>query len=478
MARLLLVAVWLLVVWGALAFGAVYAWAWRPLITGCAVVGVASWMVARRYGARAHDGAVLAALCAIGALGALQLVPLPRDTRLLVSPASEAMLLELDLEYAVAAQVSQAVPARPLSLNPAGTARALVLLVGLSLLLAGLTRLLNVTGARRLVNAIVAFGAVLALVGIIQYAVLGDHAWGGMRIYGFWAPMNRLTTPFGPFVNRNHFAGWMLMGLPLAMGLGLGWAERAQRDGSRGWRDGLLWLSSRDGGKLQLAALAAMVMGVSLLMTRSRSGIAGFVLSTLIAGVVVGKRFDAGRFKWLATGALTLMLIGAFTWAGPGVADRFASGSLELRRLIWRDSVAVVRDFPLTGTGLNSFRVAMTHYQTTLLDTPFQEAHNDYLQILVEGGLLIAVPVGVALLLLVRSIRQRFRLQQDEGMSYWLRFGATTGLVAIGVQSLVEFSLQMPGNAAMCVVLMAVAMHEAPARSTRRGVVLQRGDKG
>ena len=202
------------------------------------------------------------------------------------------MLLDLDLEYPslrswqrrrrrVAGQVSAAIPARPLSLNPAATARALVLLVGLTLLLAGLTRLLNVTGARRLVTGIVAFGAVLALVGIIQYAVLGDHAWGGMRIYGFWAPMNRLTTPFGPFVNKNHFAGWMLMGLPLAMGLALGWAERAQRNGSRGWRDGLLWLSSRDGGKLQLAALAVMVMGVSLLMTRSRSGIAGFVLSTI-----------------------------------------------------------------------------------------------------------------------------------------------------------------------------------------------------
>ena len=56
-------------------------------------------------------------------------------------------------------------------------------------------------------------------------------------------------------------------------------------------------------------------------------------------------------------------------------------------------------------------------------------------------------------------------------MAYWLRVGATTGLVAIGLQSLVEFSLQMPGNAVFCVVLMAIALHEPPARVAhgRRG---------
>jgi O-antigen ligase len=288
-----------------------------------------------------------------------------------------------------------------------------------------------------------------------------------MRIYGFWAPINRMTTPFGPFVNKNHFAGWMLMGLPLAMGLALGWAERAQRSGGHGWRDGVLWLSSRDGGKLQLVVLAIMVMGVSLLMTRSRSGIAGFVASAIIAGIIVGKRFSSGRLRWLAIGALALMLVGAFTWAGPGVADRFASQSLELRKRIWSDSAAVIRDFPLTGTGLNSFRVAMFRYQTTRHDTPFQEAHNDYLQVVVEGGLLIAVPAALALWLLVRAVRRRFKTHQDDGMSYWLRAGAATGLVAIGLQSLVEFSLQMPGNAVFCVVLMAIALHEPPTRQRR-----------
>ncbi len=58
-----------------------------------------------------------------------------------------------------------------------------------------------------------------------------------MRIYGFWQPRNLLTTPFGPFVNKNHFAGWMLMAMPLAAGYVAGLAERgharrARHDGA------------------------------------------------------------------------------------------------------------------------------------------------------------------------------------------------------------------------------------------------------
>ena len=78
------------------------------------------------------------------------------------------------------------------------------------------------------------------------------------------------------------------------------------------------------------------------------------------------------------------------------------------------------------------------------------------------------LPAAVALVLLAGAIRHRFRLQQDDAMTYWLRVGATIGLVAIGLQSMVEFSLQMPGNAVLCVALMAVAIHQTPSRYTGR----------
>jgi hypothetical protein len=470
--RLLLAATVSLVAWGALAFGAVYPWAWKPLIGGCAAVGVASIMAARSRGGRADDHWLLVALLVAATAAVVQIVPLPRDVRLAVSPASEPFLVQSDLEYAVAvatqdsAEATDAVPARALSIHPPATVRGIVLLIGLVVWLAGLTRLLAVTGSRRLATPVVAFGVLLALIAIIQYAVLGDHAYLGMKIYGFWAPRNKLTTPFGPFVNKNHFAGWMLMGLPLAIGLGLGWFERGMGGAQHGWRALLRWASSPEGGKAQIALLAATLMGVALLMARSRSGIIGFVVALLLTTGVVSRRFGGARTRLTAFGVLAVVLIAAFGAAQVNLADRFTTGgaSIELRRHIWRDAASVIRDFPVAGTGLNTFSAAMTRYQTPPRDAHFQEAHNDYLQVAVEGGLLLAVPSAAALVLLVLAIRRRFASGHDDGMSYWLRVGATTGLVAIALQSLVEFSLQMPGNAVMAATLMAIALHEAPRR--------------
>ena len=480
MSRALLAATWLLVVWGALAFGAVYPWAWRPLIAGAAVVGGAALIVARRRGAGADDRALLAALAAVSIAVCLQLIPLPRAVRAAVSPATEALLLEQDLEYALAVQgagtFQDAVaapldaPARPLTIDAAATRRGLVMLVALVALLAGLTRLLNVTGARRLVTALVVFGAVLALFAIVQRAVLGDHAYRGMKIYGFWQPRHLLSTPFGPFVNKNHFAGWMLMGVPLSMGLALGWGQRAAAHGGRGWRNSLLRLSSGEAGRVQLSALALLVMAVSLLMTRSRSGLAGLAVATAVGAAVVSRRWGNRRAGlWLA-GGLVLLFVLAFAWAGTGVVTRIADsgGSLELRRNIWSDSLATLRAFPITGTGLDTFGKAMLSYQSSTRQLHFQEAHNDYLQIAVEGGLLLGVPAAIAMIALVAAIRRRFGAGEDDGMTWWLRVGAATGLLAIALQSAVEFSLQLPGNAVMFVVLAAIALHRAPKRPSRR----------
>ena len=220
-------------IFGGVASGVVYPWAWRPLVAGAALIGIAAlWQCAKR-GSSAGDRALLACLTLLAAGAALQLIPLPPAFVEAVSPNTSRLLAEHSLAFAVA-EIRKPFP---LSIAPVATARALLMLVALALLLSGLTRLLHLTGARALCTWLVGLGVALAVVGIVQKALLGDHAFGGMKIYGFWAPQNKLTTPFGPFVNRNHFAGWMLMGLPLALGVGLGWAERAMRHRHAGWRD-------------------------------------------------------------------------------------------------------------------------------------------------------------------------------------------------------------------------------------------------
>jgi len=469
-ARSLFLATVVMVAWGVLAFGSPYAWAYVPLATGCAALGLVLFWRARHVSVpKMGDGPVLAALALVGAGAALQLVPLPPGLREAISPASTSLLQAVDLPFAVATLAPGGSPApwHPLTVSTAATLKSLALLGAFAVLLAGLTSFFSREGLAPLAPPLLGVGLLLAFVGIVQKAVLGDHAWGGMRIYGFWEPQYKLTTPFGPFVNKNHFAGWMLMVIPLGLGYFLGLAEVGMRGVRRGWRDRLLWLSSHQGGHLQLVFFATTMMAVSLLMTSSRSGIACLLVAMALAAIVAVRRQRSWRGRLVIVAALALLAAVPLAWSRVDVVGRIATvrlndSSIELRRAVWHDTLAIVADFPLTGTGLNTFGIATAKYQTRLSDLRFREAHNDYLQLAAEGGLLLGVPALAAIFLFSRAVRTRFRQSSDDRLSYWLRFGATTGLVAIALQSAVEFSLQMPGNAVMFVVLCATALHRAP----------------
>ena len=461
-----------LVAWGALAFGSVYPWAYMPLLAASALTGGVALLVHRSRRLPDPTRVALIALVAVLAAGVVQLIPLPAAVIEAGSPKTDAFLASNDLGYAFGSTpdpsdddgANASRGWHSLSLDPRQTMVGLGLLAAFTLLLAGLTTALSRAGSRRLTASIVVFGVVLALIGIIQKAVLGDHAWGGMKIYGFWQPYYLLSTPFGPYVNKNHFAGWMLMGLPLGLGLALGIAEHGLRSRGDDWRSMLLWLSSPKGGRLQLTLLATLLMGASLLMTKSRSGLGGLIVVVLVMSIAAGRRFKSAKAGMVAFGSLAAVFALVFALAGDDLAARISgqSDAVELRKNIWSDSATIIKDFPLVGTGLNTFATAMTAYQTTQKDQYFQEAHNDYIQIIVEGGILLALPAFTALLLLVRAVHRRFTARQDDTMTHWIRVGATTGLIAIALQSLVEFSLQMPGNAVFAVVLLSLSLHETP----------------
>jgi hypothetical protein len=258
------------VAWGALAFGAVYPWAFTPLLIAAAATGaLGAFMYRRRAVSRQTRLAFLALVCVLAA-GLIQVIPLPPAALSVLSPSADAFLRNYDLAYSLGAIDIGRQPWHPLSLAPRASLVGLGFLAAFTLFLAGLTRALSSSRARALAALIVAFGVVLAIVGIVQKVTLGDHAWGGMKIYGFWAPANRLSTPFGPFINKNHFAGWMLMALPLALGVAMGRAEHAVKHVRGGFRSLLLWFSSPQGGWFQMSLLAALTMAASLLMTRSR----------------------------------------------------------------------------------------------------------------------------------------------------------------------------------------------------------------
>ena len=130
-------------------------------------------------------------------------------------------------------------------------------------------------------------------------------------------------------------------------------------------------------------------------------------------------------------------------------------------------AIAIAARYPLVGTGLNTYGVATLFYQRYDLEQHYAQAHNDYLQLLAEGGLLVLIPSLVVVSLVIGGIRRRLTTDADQPLTWWIRIGAIAGLAGIATQSVVEFSLQMPGNTALFVLLLALAMHR-PRSASRR----------
>ncbi|MGH9159267.1 MAG: O-antigen ligase family protein [Vicinamibacteraceae bacterium] len=456
-----LVALVLTLAWGALAFGAVYPWAYRPLVLATAVCGLWGLLQAAapvRWSLVGGLGCVLLALL-------VQLAPLRWQVLETLSPAGHAVLMQYDLAYRLGVS-SGAEVYHALSIHPDQTEKALSFLLGLGLLVLGASGALTRSTLRRLVLSIAMLGATLAIIGIVQKATHTGE------IYGFWMPLEG-KNPFGPFVNRNHFAGWMLMALPLAMGHLLGLLSRTLPRETLTPRERFLWLSTADGTRVVLVSFAVVAMGLSLVLTLSRSGVAAFACAVLVTIVMIARRQPARARRSIRLAYMAGLIATIVSWAGiDGIAARFAqadTASISGRLAIWGDTLTIVRDFPWTGTGVGTFAAANMFYQRALSENNVSAAHNDWLQLAAEGGVLVALPILALVVILVREMRFRFAehaRRGDLGVTYWTRVGAVTGLLAIGVQEVVEFSLHMPGNATLFAVVCAIAV--APVGTRRR----------
>jgi O-antigen ligase len=464
------VLVLLLIAWGAFAFGAVYDWAYTPLFWAAAAVGLLGIFApgARVRRPIAWPIVVVAALIALIGFG--QLIPLAPATIATLSPATDGFLRTYDLGYQLAATTGAAGYRHALSIDPAGTRLSLAALGALTLLLVGAARGLGQRSLRALASGLVFVGFAVALVGIIQSGLYLRDPDPVLKIYGFWETINPDTRPFGPFVNRNHFAGWMLLALPVAIGYFCALVARGMRGVAPTFRERLLWFSSPDASRVVLVGLAVLVMALSVVLTMSRSGTTCVLIALIVSGWFVVQRQAAGsrrRVTLVYVGAVAIVSLG---WAGIDlVLEHFAQAPTDFssRYNTWKDAWTIFQAFPWLGTGLNTFGTATTLYQTTRLEVHTVEAHNDYAQLLSEGGLALALVVIAALFLLGREIRRRFRENADDQTTYWIRVGAVTGLVAIALQETVEFSLQMPGIAALFAIVAAIAIRPAGDRTDR-----------
>ncbi|HVT03955.1 MAG TPA: O-antigen ligase family protein [Thermoanaerobaculia bacterium] len=377
---------------------------------------------------------------ALAALGAFQLLGLPHGWISRLSPNSALL-------YGRTQNVTALFRRPPLvwriSVSPGETASASLLIAAYAALFFSAALLGSSRNRRRFVQ-----GAILAA-GIVYagFAAITE------------APIDRIH---GPFVNPNHLAGYLEIGLCLAFGLL--WTEiLVNRERAAGLSDKRERLERRlfaMGWKIILWSVVA----AALALTRSRGGISAAVLTSAIVFLLALSRRGRER-KWsvawrsgaiLLTGiAVTAFAVGRYPLLRFLISDP-RDPSSDLRTTLWKISIEAWRSFPLLGSGLGAFREAFRLVQPADLPLLVEQAHDSFLQILVTGGLIGAtlsvLTVGSLLIVLLRAWRLEPHREERS-----LLLAAAGVLISLCMHDLVEFNFSVPAIPATMAIALGTA---------------------
>ena len=395
-----------------LPFGAVYTWAWAS-ITMLTLLILILWMVGGIQDGKLRIGfsPLYVPITLFLALGLIQ-----TSLHLTLTPiATKESLLELTTCFVLFFLVIQLFGDSPL------------------------------VTSRRVGIAVLAFGSIFSFLSILQFF------WNPSTIIGVG---HDVGSPFGPYVDRDHYAGLMEMIIPISAAFIL---SRPKRDPLKG----LLWF-------------AVMVPVVSLLLTGSRGGFVSILGELAILGWVLIWRhpIPGRRMRIAATGLAVVGVAALFLWLVPAyVLSKLSSinnyvpeASNGSRPAIWKGSFGIFRDHPLLGAGLGSFVTVYPAYQTEAQDLVTEHAHNDYIEAVTETGLVGGALIFAALFLFIRNAFRNLtaQLRHEPG---WIQLGAAIACCGLLIHSFVDFNLHIPANAswfAFCAGLATLSGHAIP----------------
>lgn len=263
----------------------------------------------------------------------------------------------------------------------------------------------------------------------------------------------------GTYINRNHFAGYLEMTLAIGIGV-LAGGRRIVSDFS-GWRE---WV--RGGIKFLLSEKAPLrigilIMALGLILSRSRMGNSAFMASLTGVGLVF-MLLSHGTFRlrltvlWISILILDVSFLGSY-FGLQQLSDRLEAttvNELDNRVDISDHLQPYVRDFLPFGSGMGTFRKAFSTYYVEQTPGVWMNAENEYLQFPGELGVgVIFLPVMV-ILSLVKAV-QGFR-RTEHIFIRGISFAAVMGIVSLLIHSAVDFNLQIPANALMFILMLAL----------------------
>ena len=440
----------LLLAWLPIPLGSNRPWAWT-IMELAAFILTGAWLVAWALEAiepaetlrKAWPAWIALALWLL--LQALHVVPLPAGFVALVSPAAGRI-------HALALDAGVDSGWTTLSIDPQAARVSLLKSCAYACIFFLTIALAN----RRSRVAQLASLLVYAAVAHSLYAVL-LHLAGNESDY-FGVHIRHVDSASGTYVNRNHFAGFLEMSLALGIGLLIaGLSDRSADSWKKFVRQTIEWILSPK----MVLRLALCVLVIALTATHSRMGNAAFFASLLIAGVIgiALSRFATRNTVLLLASLVAIDLLIVGSWFGvEKLAKRFETVGVDIveaRELPGGRALELAKDFPVFGAGPGSFALAFPPYRTDAISAFFDHAHNDYVQFAAESGFPgLAILAAFVILSLGAALLAQWKRRDPlmRGMS----FACIMGVTAILIHSWVDFNLQIPANAALFMVLLAL----------------------
>jgi hypothetical protein len=388
---------------------------------------------------RPLDAALVACLAAI----ALQAVALPEPVLALLSPNTDAVQARLNLAVAGGSPT--------LSIDAALTRAGLASAASAVLVFWAARETFARGGLRVAARTVGLTGFVVSL------AALAARTTAPTQILWTWTPIDPGAKPFGPFVSRNDFAAWLLLASALTAGYTIMHVRSYGLLQTRSLRLALRDIMADGTGLLFGGAAAVMIL--TIVSSLSRGAMLGAAAAVLCGYTLSrGRAIGTGRQTPLAA-MLLLAVLALGAWINVADLTRRLSGGTEASRAtIWRETLPIVHDFPVAGTGIGTYARSMLIYQRTTPELLFNHAHSEYLQLVAEGGVLVALPAVVAAIAWLVLARRRLRAEKREVL--WMRIACAAGMAGLAMQCLWDATLRMPANAMLVALLAAVVVHE------------------
>ena len=437
-----------LIVFTPFAFGAVEMWAYTVMELTVLLL-VAAWVIRMlavdgeiRIPRTSLNIPIILFVCLI----LLQLTPLPGAVLKVISPAAldayTGTYRAVNAGHHMAVRISNTIS---LDTHATGTELLKILTYtgGFFLVIGNIT-----TGKQknRLLAAIIATGFLLAVFGLIQ-----RFTWNG-KVYWF-RDLTHGGSPFGPFVNKNNFAGYINLIIPVSLGM---------------------VMAERDKGKKLILGFMTVVMAAALFLSLSRGGMFAFLgamASMEILLMLTG--YEGGHRKGLAViGAFLILLLLYLVYTGiDPVMDRIATLAekdtyLGQRRwAVWSAATGIIRDYPLAGTGLDTFEAVFPGYQPLEVSgLRWPDAHNDYIQFAAETGIAGALTALAFFGILFRRAFSSLN-NQEHGPRKYLLTGLLAAVVAFLLSIVSTSDIRIPADALLFAVILAMVVKlSAPKR--------------